>query len=411
VKKSQKLLSLTNLFSFASQRYNFLLHNALKVLHFFHRDIDYVVVTDKIILIDSLTGRLVPNRVYGSGIHQAIESKENLPVGSQSKTIATITYQNFFRLFTKLAGMTGTAQSEAKEFREVYGMEVISVPPYRKLIRQDHDALIFLNCERKYQAIIRQVKKNVEKTGRPILIICPSVDVSEQISHLLTQKRIFHNKLNAVNHEEEAKIIAEAGKIGTVTVATNMAGRGTDISLDEASRQAGGLLVIIAEMNSILRIDNQARGRSGRQGDPGETQPYISLDDDLLKNFDISKKLGGIFGQRQLKEVFHQPLSGKLFNYLISEPQETLRNNAFGYRQHTLNHDLLINQQRKIVYNYREKLLTSPHPEKIISPTGKVDFTESQERLRPLLLGRVDDFWSEYLECLSKIGELVKVRY
>ncbi|CAG8775747.1 25059_t:CDS:2, partial [Racocetra persica] len=267
----------------------------IAIKHFYHKNIDYVVKPEerKIELIDALTGRLVPNRVYGAGIHQAIESKENLLVSPKSQTIATITYQNFFRLFTKLAGMTGTAQSEAKEFREVYGMEVISVPPYRRLIRQDHDALIFFNRERKYQSIIRQVKKNLEKTGRPILIICPSVEVSEQISSLLIQERIFHNKLNAVNHEEEAKIIAEAGKIGVVTVATNMAGRGTDISLDQASRQAGGLLVIIAEMNSILRIDNQARGRSGRQGDPGETQPYIALDDDLLKNLDFKNKMSG----------------------------------------------------------------------------------------------------------------------
>ncbi|CAG8509689.1 2736_t:CDS:1, partial [Scutellospora calospora] len=304
--------------------------------------------------------------------------------------------------------MTGTAQSEAKEFREVYGMEVIAVPPYRKLIRKDHDALIFLNRERKYKAIIQKIKKNVQTTGRPILVICPSVDVSEQISNLLSQERIFHNKLNAVNHEEEAKIISAAGKIGAVTVATNMAGRGTDISLDEASRRAGGLLVIIAEMNSILRIDNQARGRSGRQGDPGETQPYISLEDDLLKNFDLQNKLGGFVGQRQLKTVFQQPLSGKLFNYLISEPQETLRNIHSASRQRTLNYDLLINRQRKIVYDYREKLLTSSQPEKIVSPRGKVDFGENKERLRSLFLHQVDDFWSEYLECLNKIGELVQ---
>ncbi|CAJ0748926.1 19181_t:CDS:2 [Entrophospora sp. SA101] len=409
IKKSQAFYQISNLFAFPNHRYNFLLHNALKTKHLYYKDIDYIVDREKgrIVLVDALTGRLVPNRVYSSGIHQAIESKENLPVSTKSKTIATITFQNFFRLFDKLSGMTGTAKSEAEEFRQVYGMEVIAIPPYRKLIRKDHK-------ENKYRAIIKLIKKNSETAQRPVLIGSPSVEISEYLSTLLTKENIFHYKLNAVNHQQEAEIIAQAGQLGAITISTNMAGRGTDIILSEESKKAGGLLVIGVERNTSRRIDNQLRGRSGRQGDPGESQFYVSLEDELVKNFAIKEKVGGFLSQKQLKELFHRPFSGKIFNFVISEPQETLRNVDAERRQNALNYDLLINRQRKSIYNYRNKLLSAKDLTKVIKKKKKAKATQfipvEQEYLRVRLVKEVDRFWSDYLEALTKIKTLVNVK-
>ncbi|MCE8168204.1 MAG: preprotein translocase subunit SecA [Candidatus Moeniiplasma glomeromycotorum] len=417
IKKSQEFWQLENIFSFKNHRYNFLLHNALKAKHFYHKDIEYIVDQEeqKLVLVDTLTGRLVPNRVYSSGIHQAIESKENLPVSTKSKTIATITYQNFFRLFDKLSGMTGTAKSEAEEFRQVYGMEVIAIPPYRKLIRKDRDDLIFWDKENKYRSIITLIKKNAQTKKRPILIGSPSVEISEYLSSLLVKEKISHYKLNAVNHQQEAEIVAQAGQLGAVTISTNMAGRGTDIVLSEESRQAGGLLVIGVERNTSRRIDNQLRGRSGRQGDPGESRFYVSLEDELIKNFGVKEQVGKIFSQKQLKELFHRPLSGKIFNYLISEPQETLRNMHAHNRQYNLNYDLLINQQRQLIYNYRNKLLETKDLAKLIKKKAikakkKIELAES-EYLKARLVKEIDNFWSEYLESLNKIRTLASVKY
>ncbi|CAG8737464.1 4768_t:CDS:2 [Cetraspora pellucida] len=352
---------------------------ATKIASFLEEKKDYIVdqkeriYKEKLILIDLLTGRLALNRVYGSGIQQAIESKENLLVSPPSKNIATITYQNFFRLFTKLSGMTGTAESEAKEFREVYGMEVIVIPPYRKLIRKDHEALFFLDRNNKYRAVVRKIKKNFQTRKRPILVGSPNLEVSEHISQLLTQEEIFHQVLNATNHELEAQIISQAGEIDSVVVSTNMVGRGVDIPLSRESKEAGGLIVIIVEPNSILRPDQQFRGRAGRQ-------------------------------------VLQRALSGKVINLLVSEAQETLRNIQADHRQRTLNRDLLINRQRKITYHYREKILTGSKLEKLASFPAPNNFNNQSKHLRSLLLRHVDDFWSEYLECLNKIDELTKIR-
>ena len=398
IKKSEKFWQVDNLFAFKNHRCNFLLHNALKTKHFYHKDIDYIVDKEeqKLVLIDALTGRLVPNRVYSSGIHQAIESKEGLPVSTKSKTIATITYQNFFRLFDKLSGMTGTAMSEADEFRQVYGMEVIAIPPYRKLIRKDRNDLIFWDKESKYKAIIKLIKKNTKAEKRPILIGSPSVEISEYLSSILVKEGIPHNKLNAVNHQQEAEIVAQAGQLGAITISTNMAGRGTDIVLSEESRKAGGLLVIGVERNTARRIDNQLRGRSGRQGDPGESRFYVSLEDELIKNFGVKEQVGRIFSQKQLKELFHRPLSGKIFNYLISEPQETLRNFQAHNRQYHLNYDLLINRQRQLIYNYRSKLLSATDLTKIIKKKDKKAKGEiipiEQAYLKARLVKEIDNF-------------------
>ncbi|KLL01814.1 MAG: preprotein translocase subunit SecA [Mycoplasmataceae bacterium RC_NB112A] len=414
IKKAQDFYHLDNLFAFKNHRYNFLLHNALKAEHFYHYGVEYIVESKKkrLVLIDESTGRLVPNRVYGAGIHQAIESKENLLVSTKSKTIATITYQNFFRLFDKLSGMTGTAKSEAEEFRQVYGMEVIVIPPYRKLIRKDRNDLIFWDEEKKYQAIAELVKKNRQTKDRPILIITPSVEASERLSSLIAKADIPHNVLNAVNLEQEATIIAQAGQKGAITISTNMAGRGTDIVLSEEARQAGGLLMIGAGRNISRRIDDQSRGRSGRQGDPGETQFYVSLEDEMIKNFEVKEKVSSLLNSQQLKELFKRPLSGKIFNYLISEPQETLRNIHYYNRQSTLNYDLLINQQRQIVYKYRNRLLGASDLTKIVKTKKAIAqiYPNEQEYLKARLVKEVDNFWSNYLEALAKIKELVKVK-
>jgi preprotein translocase subunit SecA len=395
IKKSEEFFQINNLFSFANQRYNFLLHNALKVKHIYRRAVDYVVdeSRQRIVLIDELTGRLVPNRVYGAGIQQAIESKEKVSINSQSKTIATITYQNFFRLFNKLSGMTGTAESEKEEFRQVYGMEIVIIPPYRKLIREDLNDLVFWDKESKYKAIIKLIRKNNRTKKRPILIGSPSVDVSEHLSSLLKKENTSHAKLNAVNHQQEAEIIAQAGQIGAITISTNMAGRGTDIILSEESRKVGGLLVIGVERNTSRRIDNQLRGRSGRQGDPGQSQFYVSLEDELIKNSSLQENLGGYVSQKRLNELFHRPLSGKIFDLLFSEPQEKLRNFHSTLRQRTLSYDLLINQQRRVIYNYRQKLLTNADLSQIIFNKKKVNLVNEQKNYpRSLLIKEVDKF-------------------
>jgi preprotein translocase subunit SecA len=247
------------------------------------------------------------------------------------------------------------------------------------------------------------------------LIGSPSVEISEYLSSLLVKEGIPHNKLNAVNHQQEAEIVAQAGKLGTITISTNMAGRGTDIVLSKESREAGGLLVIGVERNTARRIDNQLRGRSGRQGDPGESRFYVSLEDELIKNFGVKEQVGKIFSQRQLKELFHRPLSGKIFNYLISEPQETLRNFQAHNRQYHLNYDLLINRQRQLIYNYRNRLLGATELTKIVKKKNQKSKGEiipiEQEYLKARLVKEIDNFWSEYLETLNKVKILANIKY
>ncbi|RHZ35989.1 DEAD/DEAH box helicase [endosymbiont GvMRE of Glomus versiforme] len=413
IKRTETFYGIDNLFSFKHHETNFLLHNSLKAKHFYQNGVEYIVDYErkKIVIIDALTGRLVPNRVYSAGIQQAVESKEGIPISPPSKSSAVITYQNFFRLFDKVAGMTGTAMTEAEEFRQVYGMEVIAIRPYRKLIRKDRDDLIFLNKKSKYQAIIQRIKKNEQTKKRPILVGSPSVDVSEYISTLLTKEGIFHHKLNAVNHWEEAQIIKRAGELGAVTISTNMAGRGTDIVLTEESRKAGGLLVIGVERNFSRRIDNQLRGRAGRQGDPGESQFYVSLEDELIKNYKVKEQIARIFQGSSLRELFRKPLSGKWFNMMVSEPQEMLRNAHASGRQYTLNYDLLINHQRQTIYSYRQKVLTSPNIfATVLQQKLTTNQSESQQYLKSQLVREIDFSWANYLESLEKVRFLVYVR-
>jgi len=410
--KAENFYQITNLFSFVNRETNFLLHNALKAKHLYQNNVEYIVdrKNEKIILIDRATGRLAYRRVYSAGIQQAIESKEKVSISPQSKSIATITYQNFFRLFEKMAGMTGTAKTEEEEFRQIYGMPVFVIPPYKKLRRIDRPDLIFLDENSVCQAIIQRIEKTVQTTKRPILVGSPSVEVSEYLSNLLLEKSINHFKLNATNHEQEAEIIAQAGQLGRITISTDMAGRGTDIIPSEESLKVGGLLVIIFGKRFSKRIEDQFRGRAGRQGNPGESQCYFSLDDELIKKFALKEKILAFLGQKKLKSLFSSPLQGKMLERVANEGQEASRNAGLTSRQNTLNYDSLISEQRKKIYNYRDLLLTTPDLKKIILKNYKKsteinDF--SSEYLRPQLVKKIDYYWSNYLEALTKIRNLI----
>lgn len=419
-KKIEKFFRINNLFSFTNHRYNFLLHNALKAKHFYFSNVHYVVdyKQKKIVLIDALTGRLVPNQVYPFGIQQAVESKEGTTISAKSKTIATITYQIFFRLFEKLSGMTGTAESEAEEFRRVYGMEVMIVPPYRKLIRKDYSDLFFWDKNSKYQAIIKVVEKIRNTTKQPILICSPDVQTSEHLSNLLAEKKIFHYKLNAVYHKQEAEIISQGGKLGSIIISTNMAGRGTDIRLSEESRKVGGLFVIGVENDFTLRSRLQLKGRAGRQGDPGKSRFYVSLDDELIKSYFPKEKIKGIFGDKNLKNLLSDKVGNKILSFLISEPQEMIKNSQAYQRQRALDYDLLIARQRQTIYDFRDKLLFTSNFLRVVGKEKKqskkqkkiMNITANLDHLRFELIKTVDDFWADYLEILEKTRSLVKIK-
>jgi preprotein translocase subunit SecA len=417
VKKAESFYRIDNFFEFSNQEKNFLLFNCLKALHFYKKGVEYIIDKEKgkVVIIDTLTGRLVPQRVYSKGIHQAIEVKENLPISLRGKSVAMITYQNFFRLFKKISGMTGTAKSEADEFRQVYGMEVISINPYRKSIRKDRNDLVFLNKRKKYEAVIKVIKENYQTLKRPILVGSPSLETSEYLSSLLKLLKIKHFKLNAVNHREEANIISKAGEVGSLTIATNMAGRGTDIILTPESIEKGGLLLIGLGRNLSRRLDNQLQGRAGRQGNPGDTQFYISFEDELLKNFGIKERIDNLMGEKNALEVFEKPIAGNFFDILIAEPQESIRNLNSSHRQYTLNYDLLINKQRKIIYDYREGILISEEVFEFMLGIKLSDqilnvVLDYQDKLKKMLVEEIDLFWANYLESLNKIRSMLSIK-
>ena len=326
---------------------------ALRAHNLMHRDQDYVVKDDQVLIVDEFTGRIMPGRRYSDGLHQAIEAKEHVKVKRESKTLATITFQNFFNKYTKKAGMTGTALTEEREFRDIYGMDVIEIPTNRPVQRKDHDDAVYATKAEKYRAVIREIEESNAK-GQPVLVGTITIETSELISELLRKKGIPHEVLNAKFHEREAEIVALAGIHGAVTIATNMAGRGTDIKLDEEAKAAGGLKIIGTERHESRRIDNQLRGRSGRQGDPGESKFYISLEDDLMRLFG-SERLMGIFqslGVPQDEEIQHKMLSSA-----IEKAQTKIENNNYGIRKNLLEYDRVNNEQREIIYEERRRVL------------------------------------------------------
>lgn len=326
---------------------------ALRANNLMFRDRDYVVKDDEVLIVDEFTGRIMPGRRYSDGLHQAIEAKEHVKVKRESKTLATITFQNFFNKYKKKCGMTGTAQTEEQEFRDIYGMDVVVIPTNEPIARRDLDDAVYMTKKEKYKAVVEAVKEAHAK-GQPVLVGTITIEVSELLSSMLQREGIRHNVLNAKFHEMEAAIVADAGVHGAVTIATNMAGRGTDIKLDEESKAAGGLKIIGTERHESRRIDNQLRGRSGRQGDPGESRFYIALEDDLMRLFG-SEKMMGMFrslGVQEGEQIEHRMLSNA-----IEKAQQKIESNNFATRKNLLEYDQVNNEQREIIYKERRKVL------------------------------------------------------
>ena len=353
VKKVEKFFHLDNL---ADPENLEIQHNiilALRAHNLMFRDQDYVVKDDEVLIVDEFTGRIMPGRRYSDGLHQVIEAKEHVKVKRESKTLATITFQNLFNKYEKKSGMTGTALTEEKEFREIYGMDVVEIPTNKPVIRQDLDDAVYKTQKEKYRAVCDAVEEAHAK-GQPVLVGTITIEVSELLSGMLKRRGVQHNVLNAKFHEMEAEIVAQAGQHGAVTIATNMAGRGTDIKLDDAARKAGGLKIIGTERHESRRIDNQLRGRAGRQGDPGESRFYISLEDDLMR----------LFGSERLMSVFNalgvedgEQIEHKMLSSAIEKAQEKIENNNFGIRKNLLEYDQVMNEQREIIYSERKKVL------------------------------------------------------
>ncbi len=326
---------------------------ALRAHNLMFRDRDYVVKDDEVLIVDEFTGRIMPGRRFSDGLHQAIEAKENVKVKRESKTLATITFQNFFNMFDKKAGMTGTALTEEEEFREIYGMDVVAIPTNLPVQRIDHPDSIFKTRKEKLNAIVEQINESYRK-GQPVLVGTINIDASEELSHLLSKKKVPHKVLNAKFHEMEAEIVADAGQKGAVTIATNMAGRGTDIKLGEGVAELGGLRIIGTERHESRRIDNQLRGRSGRQGDPGESKFYLSLEDDLMRLFG-SERVMGLYDALKIPEG--EEIQHKTISNFVEKAQMKIESNNFAIRKNLLEYDRVNNEQREIIYKERRMVL------------------------------------------------------
>lgn len=326
---------------------------ALRAHNLMFIDKDYVVKDDEVLIVDEFTGRIMPGRRYSDGLHQAIEAKEGVKVKRESKTLATITFQNFFNKYNKKSGMTGTAETEEQEFREIYGMDVVVIPTNKPVVRVDHEDAIYKTKQEKMRAVVEDIAASHAK-GQPVLVGTITIDMSEELSRMLKKQGIKHNVLNAKFHEKEAEIISHAGEIGAVTIATNMAGRGTDIVLADGVAALGGLKIIGTERHESRRIDNQLRGRSGRQGDPGESRFYISLEDDLMRLFG-SEKLMGVF--KSLGVAENEQIEHKMLSNAIEKAQQKIEGNNYGVRKNLLDYDQVNNEQREIIYKERRRVL------------------------------------------------------
>ena len=362
VKKVEQFFKIDNLADAENLEIQHNVILALRAHNLMFRDQDYVVKDDEVLIVDEFTGRIMPGRRYSDGLHQAIEAKEHVKVKRESKTLATITFQNFFNKFDKKSGMTGTALTEEKEFRDIYGMDVIEIPTNRPVIRVDKQDAVYKTKKEKYHAVVEEVKASHAK-GQPVLVGTITIDVSETISAMLKREGIQHTVLNAKFHELEAEIVAAAGQHGAVTIATNMAGRGTDIKLDDDAKEAGGLKVIGTERHESRRIDNQLRGRSGRQGDPGESQFFISLEDDLMRLFG-SEKLMDIFNTLGVPE--NEQIQHKMLTSAIEKAQTKIEGNNFGIRKNLLEYDQVMNDQREIIYAERMRVLNGENMRDVI---------------------------------------------
>ncbi|WP_102344877.1 preprotein translocase subunit SecA [Bacillus sp. Marseille-P3661] len=362
IEKAEKAFRIENLFDIGNVTLVHHINQALRAHASMHRDADYVVQDEEVVIVDSFTGRLMKGRRYSDGLHQAIEAKEGLKIQNESMTLATTTFQNYFRMYEKLSGMTGTAKTEEEEFRNIYNMQVIAIPTNRPIAREDRPDLIYKTMEGKFKAVVEDIAVRHEK-GQPVLVGTVNVDTSELVSQMLKKKGIRHHVLNAKNHEKEAEIIEQAGQPGAVTIATNMAGRGTDIKLGEGVIELGGLSVIGTERHESRRIDNQLRGRSGRQGDPGITQFYLSMEDELMRRFgsDNMKSMMDRLGMDD-----DQPLESKLVTRAVESAQKRVEGNNFDARKTLLQYDDVLRQQRDVIYKQRFEVLDAENLREVV---------------------------------------------
>ncbi len=353
VARAEKLLNIDNLYDPRHIEVLHHLNQALKAHQLFKRDDEYIVKENQVIIVDEFTGRLMPGRRYSDGLHQALEAKEGVHIENENQTLATITFQNYFRMYNKLAGMTGTADTEAEEFKKIYNLEVMIIPTHKKMIREDYPDVIYKTGEEKFQAAVEEIKECHEH-GQPVLVGTTSIEKSEHLSKLLKREGIKHEVLNAKHHEKEAEIVAQAGQLGHVTIATNMAGRGTDIVLGDGVVERGGLHILATERHEARRIDNQLRGRSGRQGDPGSSRFYLSLEDDLMRIFG-SDRIKGLMGRLGMDDG--QPIEHNMVSNAIEKAQKRVESHNFDIRKHLLEYDNVMNQQREVIYAQRRQIL------------------------------------------------------
>jgi len=374
----EKLLNVQNLYEPRNIETLHHVNQALRAHTLFKRDVDYLVKEGQVVIVDEFTGRVMPGRRYSDGLHQALEAKENVKIERENQTLASITFQNYFRMYKKLAGMTGTADTEAEEFKKIYNLEVLVIPTNMPMIRDDYNDLIYKTEKEKINAVIKEVKE-LNKQQRPVLIGTISIEKSEMLSKHLTRAGIKHHVLNAKNHEKEAEIVAQAGQRGMVTISTNMAGRGTDIKLGEGVAELGGLHILGTERHESRRIDNQLRGRSGRQGDKGSSRFYLSLEDDLLRIFG-AERISGIMDKIGIEE--DQPIEHKYISRAIENAQKRVEGQNFDIRKHLLDYDDVMNRQRKVIYEQRKKVLR-----------GENLWTDVEEMIEEI----VDDLLSEFI--------------
>lgn len=395
VEKVEKFFQIENLADPENIEIQHNINLALRANNLMFKDQDYVVKDDQVLIVDEFTGRIMPGRRYSDGLHQAIEAKEHVKVKRESKTLATITFQNFFNKFEKKAGMTGTALTEEREFRDIYGMDVVEIPTNKPVARIDLQDAVYKTRKEKLHAIVETVRASYEK-GQPVLVGTITIEASEELSKLLSKQGIPHKVLNAKFHEMEAEIVAEAGVSGAVTIATNMAGRGTDIKLDDTARSAGGLKIIGTERHESRRIDNQLRGRSGRQGDPGESKFYISLEDDLMRLFG-SERLISMFNALGIPE--NQEIEHKTLSNAIESAQKKIETNNYGIRKNLLEYDQVMNEQREIIYEERRRVLNGESMRDVIYKM----ITDIAENTVDIVIGDDTDYDDWNLEELNTL--------
>jgi preprotein translocase subunit SecA len=432
ISKAEELLGIENIYTEKGVKFVHHLETAVRAQALFHKDKEYVVKDGEVMIVDEFTGRLQPGRRWSEGLHQAIEAKEGVKIQKESRTFASITFQNYFRLYKKLSGMTGTAVTSSEEFYKVYGLEVVSIPTNKKAVRLDSNDLIFQTEGGKFKAIAREVKER-NKTGQPVLIGTVSIEKNELLSQYLKSEGVQHEVLNAKNHSREGEIIAQGGKLGAVTIATNMAGRGVDIMLGgfpksseeyEKVKSVGGLFVLGTERHDARRIDNQLRGRSGRQGDPGETQFFVSLEDNLMRVFG-GENFKNILGKLGLSD--DQPIENKMITRSLESAQEKIEGFNFDARKHILEFDDVLNFQRKIMYARRNAILRGDEtavkeylaeilqtvPEEDCEPVEKllqIATPEYLSNIRRLILQTIDMFWIDHLEMMDYMRSSVNLR-